>query len=63
MSDIQLTVQAPAPPNLQITPLTTASVEVSTAGPQGPPGLQNVFIGPNPPTNPTVNMIWIQTFE
>lgn len=37
------------------------TVEIAVAGPQGPPGLQNVFVGPTPPANPQINWIWIDT--
>lgn len=42
----------------------TSSVYVATAtipGPQGPPGVQNVYTGPTPPDNPEIGWIWIET--
>jgi hypothetical protein len=35
-------------------------VEITTVGPQGPPGLKNVYVQSTAPTSPNLNDIWIQ---
>lgn len=39
---------------------TPEMVEITTVGPQGPPGLQNVYVQTTAPTAPNLNDIWIQ---
>jgi hypothetical protein len=36
-------------------------IEIVSEGPQGAPGLQNVFVGPTPPDNPQDGWVWINT--
>lgn len=36
------------------------TVQVAVEGPQGPPGVQNLFVSSTPPQNPKINDIWIQ---
>lgn len=35
-------------------------LQIAVPGPQGPPGVQNLFVSSTPPQNPTLNDIWIQ---
>lgn len=42
-------------------PTDTNVIDVITAGPQGPPGVQNVYVQPTPPSSPQVNWIWVDT--
>jgi hypothetical protein len=35
-------------------------IEIIDVGPQGPPGLQNVYVQSTAPTSPNLNDIWIQ---
>lgn len=37
------------------------TVELTTSGPQGPAGAQNLFVGPDAPNDPEINWVWIQT--
>lgn len=43
------------------TPGQVATTQIVTAGPQGPPGDQNVYVGTTPPVNPQVGWVWIDT--
>lgn len=36
------------------------TIEIAVEGPQGPPGVQNVFVQSTAPTSPNLNDIWIQ---
>lgn len=41
--------------------LSPEMIEIDVPGLQGPPGLQNVFVGPTPPPNPQDGWVWIDT--
>jgi len=36
-------------------------IEIGFPVVQGPPGVQNVYVGPTPPLNPEIGWIWIDT--
>ncbi len=38
----------------------TAPGAQGNPGPQGPPGLQNVFVGVETPINPNLNDLWVK---
>lgn len=41
--------------------ISAVSTTVATIpGPQGPPGVQNVYVGATAPANPEIGWIWIQ---
>lgn len=65
--EVVIQPQALDVPNIDVTTNTERVVEVQTAGPQGRPGLQNVYVGP---TNPATlygwgqeqkDFIWVRT--
>lgn len=36
-------------------------LQIDVPGLQGPPGVQNVYVGPTPPPSPEVGWIWVDT--
>lgn len=48
-------------PIVEITTAPAPALVITVPGPQGPPGVNNVHVGPTPPDNPEPNTVWIQT--
>lgn len=63
MTQPNIVITQPPVVSIEIVQTPRSDVVVNVAGPQGPPGVQNVVISPTPPANPFENMIWIETFS
>ena len=62
LASLTVTLVNPAGSAIEITdPGSVSVVEVITAGPQGAPGVQNVYVGTSPPSSPQIDWIWIDT--
>lgn len=55
-----VTIQTAAAVQAQILQTLPSNVAIAVPGPQGPPGVQNVFVSSTPPPDPEINTIWIK---
>lgn len=59
-SNLEVVVPSPDAVDVTVQPGVSFNVaEVYVPGPQGAPGVQNVFVGTTPPENPQENWIWM----